>query len=397
MSGTLKSGASESGTLNTESAVRQRYSAAAGTRESELCCPVDYDRQYLKVIPQEVIDRDYGCGDPSKYVRPGETVLDLGSGGGKICFIAAQVVGESGRVIGVDMNDSMLQLARESQPRVAKAVGFDNVEFRKGKIQDLQTDRDRLDAYLKEHPVVDEISLQSMESFVSDMRSQSPMIPDDSIDVVVSNCVLNLVDPKEKEQLFAEIYRVLRPGGRAVISDIVCDEAVPRHMQDDAELWSGCISGAFLEHDFIDAFVQAGFHGVEMPVLQREPWQTVEGIEFRSATVIAYKGKDGPCFEHNEAVIYRGPFVSVKDELGHEFRRGVRTAVCRKTFKLLTQEPYRDFFIPIEPRTSIDPKNATPFECMGGQEIRSPKVTKGRDYNLTVLGDSGCCDTGDCC
>ena len=81
-----------SNTLDTENAVRERYSAAAKQREVELCCPVDYDTQYLKVIPQEVIDRDYGCGDPSKYVLPGETVLDLGSGGGKICFIAIWMI-----------------------------------------------------------------------------------------------------------------------------------------------------------------------------------------------------------------------------------------------------------------------------------------------------------------
>ena len=109
--------------LDTENAVRERYAAAANAQEPALCCPVDYDASYLKVIPQEVIDRDYGCGDPSKYVHAGETVLDLGSGGGKICFIASQVVGKAGRVIGVDMNDAMLKLARESQPIVAKAIG----------------------------------------------------------------------------------------------------------------------------------------------------------------------------------------------------------------------------------------------------------------------------------
>src|SRR5690242_12310443 len=85
--------------LNVDAAVRERYSAASQQREETLCCPVDYDARYLQAIPAEVLERDYGCGDPSKHVRPGETVLDLGSGGGKICFIAAQVVGPSGRVI----------------------------------------------------------------------------------------------------------------------------------------------------------------------------------------------------------------------------------------------------------------------------------------------------------
>ncbi len=102
-------------TINAETAVRERYATGARATEAKLCCPVDYNPEYLKVIPPEVIERDYGCGDPSKYLRAGETVLDLGSGTGKICFIAAQVVGSSGKVIGVDMTDEMLNLARKQR------------------------------------------------------------------------------------------------------------------------------------------------------------------------------------------------------------------------------------------------------------------------------------------
>ena len=386
-----------SNTLDTENAVRQRYSAAAEAHEPALCCPIDYDRHYLEVIPQEVIDRDYGCGDPSKYVREGEIVLDLGSGGGKICFIASQVVGPRGRVIGVDMNDTMLELARRSQSEVAARIGYDNIEFRKGRIQDMSIDRDAVDAYLRASPVADEASLQRFESYLAMLRRESPMIADGSVDVVVSNCVLNLVDTSEKQQLFREIYRVLRNGGRAVISDIVSDEPVPQHMQDDPELWSGCISGALQEHDFLDAFVAAGFHGVEMPMLQEQPWRTVEGIEFRSTTVIAYKGKEGPCMEHHEAVIYRGPFKRVHDDDGHVFERGKRTAVCRKTFTLLTSEPYADRFIAVRPRVAIEPERAQPFPCNGRLVVRSPRVTKGEDYRLTQLGDDGCEPGGGCC
>ncbi|MEL6105616.1 MAG: methyltransferase domain-containing protein [Planctomycetota bacterium] len=383
-------------TLNTESAVRERYSDAAEAREPELCCPVDYNRRYLKVIPDEVIERDYGCGDPSKYVREGETVLDLGSGGGKICFIASQVVGESGSVIGVDMNDEMLALARRSQRTVAERIGYDNIRFCKGKIQDMQIDRDRVDGYLAENPVDSESALQRFESFLAEMRSATPMIPDDSVDVVVSNCVLNLVDSTEKERLFAEIFRVLKPGGRAVISDIVSDETVPMHMQQDAKLWSGCISGALQEKDFIDAFIRAGFQGAEVPVYQSEPWQVVEGIEFRSATVIAYKYPDVPCFEHNEAVMYRGPYSSVVDDDGHRFDRGVRAAVCRRTFEKMQQEPYAQDFLGISPAEEIAADDAKPFVCTEAQIERSPKVTKGGKFTMNVIGDDCCGDTG-CC
>ncbi|WP_146515194.1 methyltransferase domain-containing protein [Rubripirellula amarantea] len=381
--------------MNTESAVRDRYTDAAQNQEPALCCPVNYDRRYLEVIPQEVIDRDYGCGDPSKYVNAGETVLDLGSGGGKICFIASQVVGNQGKVIGVDMNDTMLELARRSQREVAQKIGYDNVTFHKGKIQDMVIDRDRVDAYLAENPVQDEPGLQRLEAFMTNMRQQSPMIADNSIDVVVSNCVLNLVDGNEKEQLFREIFRVLKIGGRAVISDIVSDEAVPLAMQQDANLWSGCISGAFQEREFLRAFERAGFMGIHMPVLQPEPWQTVQGIEFRSATVIAYKPDPSGCFEHNEAVIYRGPYRQVTDDMGNVFERGQRTATCRKTFTMMTSEPYGDDFIAVSPLTPISADDAKQFDS-SANALRSPRVTKGKNFDLTIMGQD-CCGEENCC
>src|SRR6266850_2485307 len=126
--------------INPEPAVRQRYAAAAQAPVAALCCAVDYERQHLKIIPDEVIQKDYGCGDPSRYLKPGETVLDLGSGTGKICFIAAQVVGATGKIIGIDMTDAMLEVARRNAPIVAERLGYANVQFRKGRIQDLAID-----------------------------------------------------------------------------------------------------------------------------------------------------------------------------------------------------------------------------------------------------------------
>src|SRR4026208_1027552 len=122
--------------LSVENAVSARYSAAAKERDDSLCCPVTYDPKHLKVIPQEILERDYGCGDPSRHARPGGTVLDLGSGGGKMCFIVSQVVGPKGKVIGVDMTDDMLALARKHKDAVGRAIGWHNVEFRKARIQD---------------------------------------------------------------------------------------------------------------------------------------------------------------------------------------------------------------------------------------------------------------------
>src|SRR6266436_10084330 len=270
----------------TETIVRQRYAAGAKERVHKLCCPVDYDEEYLKAIPQEVIKRDYGCGDPSRYLCEGEVVVDLGSGTGKICFIAAQIVGPNGKVIGVDMTDEMLEVARRNAPIVAERLGYANVEFRKGRIQDLALDLELLDRQLKSNPITDAASFLAANELAEDLRVKHPLIVSDSIDVVVSNCVLNLVEPKSKPQLFDEISRVLKKGGRAVISDIVSDEEVPEEMQNDPELWSGCISGALTEGGFLAAFEKAGFYGTQILKRDVNPWRTVQGIEFRSVTVV---------------------------------------------------------------------------------------------------------------
>jgi arsenite methyltransferase len=380
---------------STEAAVRERYAAGAQAREDALCCPVDYDPQYLRVIPQEVIDRDYGCGDPSQYVRAGETVLDLGSGTGKICFIASQVVGPEGKVIGVDMTDEMLEIARRNAPVVAERIGYGNVEFRKGRIQDLSLDLERLDAALRERPITDAASFLALDELTDSLRIKHPLVASDSVDVVVSNCVLNLVEPRSKRQLFQEIHRVLKKGGRAVISDIVSDEPSPEHLQKDAELWSGCISGALTEEAFLEAFVEAGFYGIELLKFDMQPWRTVEGIEFRSVTVQAFKGKEGPCFERNQAVIYKGPFKEVLDDDNHQMIRGQRYAVCDKTFNLYKKAPYAAHFEFVEPLTPIPLEEAQPFDC-SRQELRHPKETKGQDYTATTQ-ESSCCDGGSCC
>ncbi|MGB6223519.1 methyltransferase domain-containing protein [Haloferula sp.] len=381
-----------------ETATRDRYAAAAKVPEAALCCPVDYDPKYLEKIPAEVIEKDYGCGDPSKYLNPGEVVLDLGSGTGKICFIASQVVGPKGRVIGVDMTDDMLEVAARNAPIVAERIGYSNVEFRKGRIQDLGLDLNLLDEALAKSPVASANSFLAAEELAGELRVKQPLVASDSIDVVVSNCVLNLVESRLKRQLFDELFRVLKNGGRAVISDIVSDEEIPEAMQDDPNLWSGCISGAYTEEGFLKAFEDAGFYGIEILKRDAVPWQTVEGIEFRSVTIQAWKGKQGPCFERNQAVIYRGPFLKVLDDDGHAMERGKRYAVCDKTYNLYKKAPYADFFEFVDPLTEIPLSEAEPYDCSRTSE-RHPKETKGADYDATTE-TATCRDAGDgasCC
>jgi len=378
--------------INPESAVRQRYAAAAQAPATALCCAVDYDRQHLKIIPEEVIQKDYGCGDPSRFLKPGETVLDLGSGTGKICFIAAQVVGPEGKIIGIDMTEEMLEVARRNAPIVAERLGYANVEFRKGRIQDLALDLERLDEELRKRPITDAASFLAADELAEELRARHPLVASDSIDAVVSNCVLNLVEPKSKRQLFKEMFRVLRRGGRAVISDIVSDEPVPDPLQNDPQLWSGCISGAFTEESFLEAFAEAGFYGMQILARDEQPWRTIEGIEFRSMTVAAYKGKQGPCFDRNQAVVYLGPFKEVLDDDGHRMERGRRYAVCDKTYQLYKRDPYHQFFAFVDPHVPVEA--GKPFDC-SAPRLRQPQETKGHGYKVSTPA-SQCCDAGDC-
>ncbi len=382
--------------FDVETAVRERYGAASLEKEAALCCPVEYDPQFLKILPAEIIERDYGCGDPSAYVKAGETVLDLGSGGGKICYIAAQIVGETGKVVGVDTNTEMLGLANKYLDEMTKKIGYANTEFRYGKIQDLKLDLNLVDEYLRENPIKTADDFALYESFAAKIKAEKPLVADDSIDVILSNCVLNLVRPEDKEQMFAEMFRVLKRGGRVAVSDIVADENVPAHLQADAELWSGCVSGAFREDAFITAFERAGFYGMEIAGRDEKPWRVVEGVEFRSITIVAYKGKQGACFERNQAVIYKGPWKKVVDDDGHILERGERMAVCDKTFQIYSKEPYKNQIVAVEPIENIELNDAKEFDCKRTAK-RHPRETKGLEYNLTDLTGEMCGEVGDCC
>ncbi|MDQ6788480.1 MAG: methyltransferase domain-containing protein, partial [Acidobacteriota bacterium] len=188
-------------TLNIEAAVSERYAAASRQKEAALCCPVEYDPQFTKILPAEIVERDYGCGDPSRFVKAGETVLDLGSGGGKICYIAAQIVGASGRVIGVDTNPKMLALANKYRDEMANKIGCANTEFRYGRIQDLKLDLNLVDEFLRTNPIKTADDFFKYEAFTSKIKAEKPLVEDDSIDVILSNCVLNLVKPEDKTQM----------------------------------------------------------------------------------------------------------------------------------------------------------------------------------------------------
>ncbi|MFW5443473.1 MAG: methyltransferase domain-containing protein [Methylococcaceae bacterium] len=373
--------------MTVETGVLERYSEGANSVQPDLCCPVDYDRELLEILPKEIIDKDYGCGDPSRYVKKDDVVLDLGSGSGKICYMAAQLVGDNGKVIGVDMNDDMLALAKKYQQEMADKLGSDRVEFVKGQIQDLSMDLNALNAHLKLNPVHLAEDIINLRAWQEKQRKEAPLIKDNSIDLVVSNCVLNLVHDSDKEQMIKEIFRVTKPGGRIAISDIVSDEFVPDHLKQDQQLWSGCISGALQEHEFLQAFIQAGFIAVAYDKWENQPWQVVEGIEFRSVTITAVKPMTEGCMDKGHAVIYLGPFSEVYDDEGYVYLRGQRMAVCERNYKLLTSETYADDFIGIAPAIEQQGESSN---CTPGT-LRAAAETKGGMHQDNSNSGSSCC------
>jgi arsenite methyltransferase len=212
--------------------VRERYGRIATAKNTGCGCgpgdpsktsrQIGYTKQELASIPDEA-DLGVGCGNPLECadVSEGDTVLDLGSGAGIDCFLASRRVGASGRVIGVDMTDEMLERAR----RNAEEGGYTNVEFRKGHIEDLP-------------------------------------IEADSVDRIISNCVVNLSPDKPK--VFGEALRVLRPGGLLTVSDLVLTEPLPAPIRDSVSAYVGCIAGALLKDEYLVAIRAAGFEQVEV-------------------------------------------------------------------------------------------------------------------------------------
>jgi arsenite methyltransferase len=371
--------------MKTESDVKARYSQSARAREEALCCPVQYSSELLELLPREIIEKDYGCGDPSRYVREGDVVLDLGSGGGKICYMAAQIVGNRGYVIGVDMTDEMLDLARKYQAEMARRLGSERVRFAKAHIQDLALDLEALDRYLAGKPVRSHDDYSRLREWELRQRAERPLIADRSIDLVISNCVLNLVGLQDRDRLMSEIYRVLKPGGRVAISDIVSDKTVPGILRQDPALWSGCISGAFQEEEFVQAFAAAGFCAVKLDRWNSAPWRIVNGIEFRSVTLTAVKAVDGESRDRGHAVVYRGPFKRVRDDAGQCYQCGVRVPVSEPRFRMLTGGSYGDDFIGITPAVKHENTRGT-----AAGNVAQPSHESG-DAATVCCGDGGTC------
>jgi SAM-dependent methyltransferase len=243
-------------TEDIRTAVQDKYGAIARSVGKTGCCaPTDcgcgdpissnlYSSHDTSSLPDEAVAASLGCGNPTAMIEllPGQTVLDLGSGGGIDVLLSAKRVGPTGRVYGLDMTDDMLALARENQ----RKAGATNVEFLKGSIESIP-------------------------------------LPDNTVDVIISNCVINL--SADKDAVLREAFRVLKPGGRFAVSDVVVQGEVPAEVRRSMELWVGCIAGALHDHEYLHKLAKAGFEAAAV-----EPWRIYKLEDARA--VFAEAGLD---------------------------------------------------------------------------------------------------------
>ncbi|BCS96067.1 hypothetical protein DSLASN_16990 [Desulfoluna limicola] len=254
------------------------YSDAAESPNTDIQNPVCYDETLISHIPLEARVRSYGCGSPVQdaLLETGETLVDLGSGTGVECFIASRITGAGGKVYGIDMLDTMLERATRALGDVSRRLGYRNVEFKKG--------------FLEKLP-----------------------LEDNTADAVISNCVVNLSEDKTKT--FAEIFRILKPGGRAVISDVTTDAPFPAAIQNDPILRGECIGGAMVQSRLMAMLESTGFTTIR--IIKRFFYRDVKGYRFYALTYRAVK-PDGK----RAKIMYPGPFAGVITDSGEMIARG---------------------------------------------------------------------------
>ena len=276
------------------SSVREFYGAAAVVAKEDIANPLAPAQAEADFISDKTKKHSYGCGSPVTDGAPqkGETLVDLGSGSGIECFMASAAVGKTGLVYGIDMTDEMLKLARDSQADVEERLGYSNVAFRKG--------------FLEQIPLENEIA-----------------------DVVISNCVINL--SPDKRMTYQEIFRILKPGGRLVVSDIVTDTAIPTTLKNNVRYRGECLGGAMQQEELVAMMEGAGFSAIRF--IKRFPYRQVENMDFFSLTYEAVKAV--PALQGMIDVIYRGPYGAVHTESGILLAKGRRTSIPQQEVSLL--------------------------------------------------------------
>ncbi len=337
----------------TVDAVKEYYGkilSSSNDLKTSACCSIENDSALLdtlKDIHPEVLERFYGCGSPIPQALKDCTVLDLGSGSGRDCYVLSKYVGERGRVIGVDMTESQVAVAQKHLDYHTKKFGYakPNVKFHLGYIEDLET----------------------------------LGIPSNSIDVVVSNCVINL--SPDKDRVFSEIFRVLKPGGELLFSDVFAGKRIPRHLTQDPILLGECLSGASYIEDFRRLLARVGcldyrvISKTEILLNDPEIYSKIGMIDFYSMTIRAFKlDLEDRCEDYGQVAYYQGgiersPFTFTLDN-HHRFDLGKPLLICSNTASMLNKTRLAQYF-KVEGSTE---KHFGLFNC--STDVPGPKSTQ---------------------
>ena len=294
--------------------------------KTNACCtltkPPKQIMEALNLVADEVQAKYYGCGLTIPSAIDGLRILDLGSGSGRDCYIAAKLVGENGYVIGVDMTDEQLKVANDHIEYHREKFGYkkSNVEFLKGNIEKL-----------------DELNLEK-----------------GSFDIIISNCVINLAEDKQK--VLNDAYNLLKSGGEMYFSDVYSDRRIPMYLQKDKVLWGECLSGALYWNDFLNSAKKAGFGDPrameDKPItIENEELETLVGdIKFYSVTYRLWKiqGLESDCEDYGQAVAYKGGIPENDNALmldnHHYFEKGKVESVCGNTYNMLNETRFKKYF-----------------------------------------------------
>jgi arsenite methyltransferase len=316
-----------SNSINTDNEILESVSEYYGKTlqhtsdlKTNACC-IDKPTQYSKkeidaltLIHPEILSKFYGCGSPVPVEIEGAVLLDLGCGTGRDCYLASALVGQKGHVIGIDMLDEQLDVAKKYIDYHTKAFNYtsSNVEFKKGQIENLRN-----------------------------------IVEDNSIDCVISNCVVNLSPDKQK--VFEEIMRILKPNGQLYFSDVYSDRRIPEHLKKDKVLWGECLSGALYIEDFRRMIEKVGFNYYytvsSNPITVNNPEiiKQLGDIKFISATIRAFKipEMEDRCEDYGDEVTYLGTIPGREEELmfdrAHTFKTNVKYRVCRNMSLVLSK------------------------------------------------------------
>lgn len=330
----------------------EKYSRAAENTEANLCCPVNYREEFsaeeIDHIPEEVMNRNYGCGVPAglRDLQRGQSALDLGPGLGRDCFIAARKVGPEGRVFGLDMNDRMLRQAEHYKTRVVDRLGYDNIRFLKGQF---------------------DVEIPLEES---------------SINVIFSNCVNNLA--LDKRTAYREMFRVLKPGSKLSFADVVSYQSLPQLLRENEKAWADCVAGVLSFQELASVLKAAGFHGVTLKTeylwkkgqgvideyfqsegLSAQQRTELEVVRLYSVNIEAYKPVIDPkseCYWKGQFAVYHGPGVAFQldSDPDHVFPAGTLKEVCEKTATILKSAPFNQHFTVFEPEGGIEARLCIP-------------------------------------